>query len=76
MLESILGGCRGHSFVYFSRGCRGRASSGNSDQGPEVATVQTESICRNDSLYVYVGLVKCHEKDIILCHRAMLFKYV
>lgn len=73
--ESILGWA-GPQFCLLFQRLQGQASSGDSDQGPEVAAVQTGLICRNNSLHVRAGLVKCHEKDVTRGHRAMLFKHI
>lgn len=52
------------------------ASSGGSDQGSAVATVQMESFCRNDPPRDYVRNVKYNEKNTALCSHAIWFKYI
>lgn len=47
--EGVHSGVAGPQFCLLFQRLQGQASSGDSDQGPEVATVQTELICRNDS---------------------------
>lgn len=74
--EGLHSGVAGPQFCLLFQRLQGQAGSGDSDQGPEVATVQTELVCRNDSLHVRAGLVKCHEKDMTQGHRAMLFKHI